>query len=142
MNSTKARRTSGLTLIEVVVAILVIAIGVLGAIGYRYWCALDARRADVQITAARLGSALLESWKAGGGFAPSEPENNYDPEDLAFEPEVTISASGTGPGGFNDVFGNYLIVANRANYYATLSYQDAAGEPRCLNVAVAWMPRN
>lgn len=137
------RKNGGLTLIEIMVSIIIIIIGVIGAMGYRYYCALDARRADVQVTAARLGSMLLESWKAAGGYSPSDPMNNYNPVDLAYFPEVTISTSGsTGPGGFNDVFGKYLVVANRVNYYATLSYQDVTGEPKVLNVCVAWMPRN
>jgi hypothetical protein len=143
MKSIHERQNSGLTLIEIMVSIIVIVIGVIGAMGYRYYCALDARRADVQITAARLGSMFLESWKAAGGYPASDPMNNYNPVDLAHIPEVSISSSGsTGPGGFNDVFGNYLVVTNRVDYYATLSYQEVGAEPRVLNVCVAWMPHN
>jgi len=34
---------------------------------------------------------------------------------------------------------NFRIVVNDINYYATLSYKDEEGEPRLLNVCVAWM---
>lgn len=135
------KRNSGVTLIEIVVTMVILFIVVLGAMGYRYWCALNARKADVQATGARVGSMLLESWKAAGGLEPSDPLNYYHPENLVLGFDVVISNSGaTGPGGFTDTFGNYLVITNRVNYYATLSYQDVAGEPRLLSVNVAWMP--
>jgi type II secretory pathway pseudopilin PulG len=143
MKTIRDKRNSGLTLIEIMISIVVVIIAVIGAMGYRYYCALDARKADVQTTAARLGSMLLENWKAAGGYSRLDPLNGYDPEDLAFDPEVIISDSGgIGPGGFDDEFGNYLIEVNRVGYYATLSYQDTAGQPRVLSVCVAWMPRD
>ena len=136
------KQYSGLTLVEIIITILVVVIAFIGAMGYRYCCALNARKADVQVSAARLGAMLLETWKAAGGYSRSDPLNDYNPEELAFGPEVLITDSGsTGPGGLENEFGNYLIVANRVNYYATLSYQDVAGQSRTLSVNVAWMPR-
>ncbi len=41
----------------------------LGVSGFRYYTAMDARKADVQITAARLASLLLSGWKGVGGYS-------------------------------------------------------------------------
>ena len=131
------RRTPcGVTLVEVMVAIVVIAVAVIGAMGYRYYCALDARKADVQITAARVALLLLEGWNgAGGGL-------DYDPEAAQFNStELPVSSeegSPAVPDGFKGL-GSYHIVANRVNYYATLSYKDTTDGPRVLNVSIAWL---
>jgi len=127
------RSSGGLTLIEVMVTVFVIAIAVIGAMGFRYFCALDARKADVQITGARLGWMLLENWKAAGGDATYQPEMNQ-----------TQLPSGPGPAqpaGF-DLLGSYHVYLDGAHYYATLSSRDStAGTARTLNVNVAWMSR-
>jgi len=129
------RNTRGVTLVEVMAAVVFMSIAVLGAMGFRYYSASNARRADVKITASRLSLLLLESWK-GAGAASS-----YDPV-AEFGSELTISTSDTGPAvptGFS-ALGSYHIVANRANYYATLSYKAATStEPKTLNVCVAWL---
>lgn len=168
---------AGLTLVEVMVAIVVIMIAVIGAMGYQYHSALDARKADVQITAARLGSMLLYDWKGSGGYSgysnydvndltdfgddpcDYDPDYDYDiynPEDYDYDiydtndvvlaPVLEVYYNCPGPAipdGFSALDAesnpNYRIVANGVNYYATLSYKDEVGEPRVLNVCVAWM---
>lgn len=151
----------GFSLVEIMVAIVILAVVVIAISGYRYYSALDARKADVQITAARLGSYLLNSWKAVGGYSgysiyeledpgdydPGDP-NDYNPSDtdpVEFGPglELYFNAPGSAvPDGFSaldaDSNPNYRIVVNRVNYYTTLSYKDEVGEPRVLNVCVAW----
>jgi len=151
----------GFTFIEIMGTILVLTVAVLGAAAYRYFATLDARKADVQITAARLASYLLDSWKAVGGhsgysvYELSDPGdyNAYDPNDynpndtdpVEFGPGLELYFNAPGPAvpaGFSaldaDINPNYRIVVNRVNYYATLSYKDEVGEPRVLNVCVAW----
>jgi type II secretory pathway pseudopilin PulG len=167
---------AGLTLVEVMVAIVVVVIAVIGATGYQYHSVLDARKADVQITAARLSSMLLYDWKgSGGGSGYSQyefddltdtgddpcdydPEYDYDvynPDDYDYDLDTNdvVIASGLEvydnapgpaiPDGFVALDAasnpNYRIVTNGVNYYATLSYKDEVGEPRVLNVCVAWM---
>lgn len=143
MHRTSRKHRSGLTLIEIMVAILVIVIGVLGAMMYRYYSVLDARKADVKIASARIGLMLLEGWNGTGGYLTSEPGNSYNPETQFDSAELTINSGVTGPGGFTDEFGSYHIFANgvKVDYFATLSSQDQAGQPRVLNVHIAW-PRN
>lgn len=162
MTIKRAKFATAVTLIEVMVAILILSIAVLGASGFRYYAAMDVRKADVQITAARLASLLLYGWKGNGGYSgysfyelnnpgdydPSDP-NDYNPNDtdpVEFGPGFEVNFNTTGPAvpaGFSALDSNanpnYRIVVNRVNYYATLSYKDPVGEPRVLNVCVAWM---
>jgi hypothetical protein len=78
------------TLIEIIIAILILSIAALSTSGFRYHSALNARKADVQLTAARLASLILSSWKGCGGYSgyskydllgydPLDP-NDYDPD--------------------------------------------------------------
>ena len=137
----RRKSAAALTLVEAIVTIVVLLIAVLGAMGFRYYCTLDARKADLQVTAGRLGLLLLESWKSMGGLSASDPDNNYDPENLAVNPELQIF-SGSGPSTPVEFtsFGSYEIVdAGGAHYYARLSYKDEiADELRILNVQVVW----
>ena len=93
------RNFSGVTLIEVMVAILIIAIGVLGAANFRYYCVTDAKKADVQINAARIASMLLEDWKAVGGITSYNPaDTNPNNGDLTqFPSQFTISNTSSPP---------------------------------------------
>ena len=171
----KISNGAGITLIEVMVTIVIISIAVIGAAGYRYHSALNARKANVQITAARIALLMLESWKGQGGYSgyskygleegtdPLDP-NDYDPEydydvynpdDYDYDTDETDGVVfGSGLTVYDDVPGpdvpsgftaldstsnpNFRIAANGVNYYATLSYKDEVGEPRVLNVCVAW----
>ena len=148
------RKNHGLTLIEIMVTIVIIAIGVIGAMAFRYYCALDARKADIHITAGRVGLLLLEGWKGTGGYVTGDPDavafnpvGHFGP---SFGPSMDISDSNPAgwPPGLIDltgILGSYRIFANRVNYYVTLSYQDVeapADEPRILNVSVAWSRDN
>ncbi len=129
------RNNHGVTIVEIMVAIVIILVAVIGATGFRYYSALDARKADVKITAGRVGSLLLEGWIGTGGQLTYDPVAEYGTD-------MNISVSATGPAvptGFT-LLDRYQVVANRANYYATLSYKDStptqAGE---LNIFVAWL---
>jgi prepilin-type N-terminal cleavage/methylation domain-containing protein len=141
MKLTWKKSSRGLTLVEVMVTVLLISVAVIGAMGFRYFCALDARKADVQITGARLGWMLLEDWKAAGG-------------DATYRPEMKQTQLPPGPGpakpdDFDYMLGSYHIDlkdVDGLHYYATLSYrpayQDTQGaHARALNVNVAWMGR-
>ena len=125
----------GVTIIEIMVAITIVLVAVIGAAGFRYYSALDARKADVKITAGRIGSLLLEGWVGIGGQPTYDPVAEY-----GTEMNISVNAAGPAvPTGFT-LLNSYQIVINRANYYATLSYRDStptqAGE---LNIFVAWL---
>ena len=137
MERVRKNRNSGLTLIEVMISIVVIMIIVIGAISYMSACMWNARKADVRITATRVGELLLDSWKNTGGAMTFDPQYI-----LAFLPNSDIT-SDNGPGGFTDVLAEYRILVNGVNYFVTLSYQDELYGDRVdplrqLNVRVAW----
>jgi prepilin-type N-terminal cleavage/methylation domain-containing protein len=74
---TADRKKSGLTLVEVMVVVLIIAVAVIGAMGFRFYCVRDAKLSDVQANAARIGSMILDNWKARGGDASYNPYTHF-----------------------------------------------------------------
>ena len=139
MNSSSKNRVriEGIGLVELMVTILLLVSVVAAGLSYQYYTALAARSSDLHITACRVGMTLLEAWKAqgaGADFAPLEA--------IGSELVITDSASIEPPAALANVLGSYIITAARANYFVTLSYQDAADEPRLVNVTVAWAQRN
>lgn len=80
--------SSGLTLVEAMVAMVLLAIVVLGALGYQYYAALHARIARAQIVATRTAQLLLEDWKSTGG------STEYDPSTLGlgFSAKLAVPA--------------------------------------------------
>ena len=122
------------TLIEVMVAIIILSVGVLGAAGYRYYCALDARKADEHITAARLGLLLLESWNGVNASTDYDPVAEFGSE-LAIEPiyevpEIPLAGFG--------LLGVYRITIGSVNYDAMLLWQDVSDGLRAISVIVVW----
>ena len=62
-----SRQARGMTLVEVVMACVVVAIGVVGGLSYGYHGAVQTQRARAYASAVRVGYYLLEDWKANGG---------------------------------------------------------------------------
>ncbi len=145
MKTIRKKRIAGMTLVEIMVAAVVIVVGVLGAAGHRYYSALDARKGDTHITAARIGATLLETWKATGGSLTFDPTT-----ELASE--LTISTSSLDLStyvnsethtGDKTLLNRYKVVTNSSNhnYNAMLSYKDIASTNlRLLHVIIAWQP--
>ena len=132
MDYRKNTQKKAFTIIEVMLAIAILLVAVLGTSAFRYSAALNARRADLQTTASRTALLLCESWSGVGGSATFNPE-------AVFVADINI-ISHTGPTeplGFN-VLGSYQIVMEGNHYYATLSWIDIAPELRALNVIVNW----
>jgi len=127
---------AGITLIEVMAAIVIISIAVLGTSGYRYYSALDARKASVQSTAARIALLLSENWR-GRGY---DRIDSYNPS-AYLSSDMTIAVSSVGPdypSGFDNRLGPYEIVVNDARYWAALFWRDDAEGLRTLNTVIAW----
>lgn len=122
---------SGTTIIETMVAIALTIVGVTGAMYFRYNSALDARKADVQITASRIGLTLLDNWKGSGGFTDYNPITQ-----LASIMYLSDSDGPDTPVDFTSL-GSYNVLANNLSYYITLSYKDET-DKRILNVCVGW----
>ena len=134
MNRVKAKQAAGLTLIEIMVVVLLIAVAVLGAMGFRLYCVVDAKKADVQAGAARLGSMLLENWKGVGGLATYNPYTQFS----AFNSQFTINPTNLQVGASS----NYFIQDNSASgifYFVTLSRTaETSTSPAVLNAAISW----
>jgi hypothetical protein len=133
----------GISIIEVMIFIAVLAIAVIGTSGYRYFSTLDIRRSDSEITAGRIASQLCESWKGIGGG-----DSNYDPvTDSGIGLNITPSSSTYAPAA-PEYFtllnngGYYKVISdNNSNYYATMSYRtisSANGNLETLNIIVSW----
>jgi len=135
------KSAAGFTLVEVMTAILILSVAVIGASGYRYYAALDARRAAMQTTGSRVGLLLCESWRG-----LSDP-NTFDPV-AQFSSELTITTATEAStleyhykaAGFT-LLGVYTIATNGVSYYAVLSWKDVSIGLRALNVVVVWPPQ-
>jgi hypothetical protein len=141
MKRVRKQLNKGVTLIEVMVASLAVFVILVGVMNFQYYCALDARMADVRATAARLGQVLLEGWNAVQGEAVL-----YDPA-MQFGSAPLNDLTPIGDPGIPrliNVFKTYMIGINGVKYFVTLSYEDQDIAPatprrlRTLNVAIAW----
>jgi len=139
------RYLTGLTLIEAMVTILVLGVIVIGAAGFRYYSALDARKAVKEADAARIALMFLESWRGRQG------NPSFDPKTQLYNPTGFITGpSGSFPPVPTDItwtpLGSYTVTMKPVNpsepaltYYVTLSY-NTTEKPgiRILNAIVAW----
>ena len=128
------RRNNALTLTEVMIALVCALVIVVGAIGYTYSCALNARIADVRTTGARLGLFLMEGWKASGADITL-----FDPAQFA-SPEIVIDNDNTvvPEGGLDQLLGNPKITVNSVSYFVKLTYDE--NQPQMLEVLITWNP--
>jgi len=133
------KKSSGFTLVEIAISILIVMVLAAGAMGYQYHSARDVRLSEVQASAARVSMLLLEGWKGAEGTADFDPVS-------AFNSEITISASATGPSVPNDrdgmsltLLGRYEITIEGVYFYVTLSWKDVSSlEPKVLNATTSW----
>jgi len=73
---TKARRLKcgrAVTLLEVMTAMVVLAIAALGAVGYQYHAVQQTEVANAQVVSTRTAQLLLEDWKSTGGSVDYDP---------------------------------------------------------------------
>lgn len=130
------KRSHGLTLVEVIVSMLIMAIVAVGTSGYRYYTTIDAKRAEKYIAGARIALLLCESWKGVQGNGTYDPVAN-------FQTDLSIAGSAEGPPvpvGLTSL-NSYKITSDDTSYYATLAWKDVTSGFRELNVAVQWDQR-
>ena len=107
MKIKQMNQNAGLTLIESLLAIVIIAIVALGSLSYQYLGVKQDKMALVTLAATRIGQLVLEDWKSTGGVA------DYSPVPL----QVGFQA-GTG--------GSYLITIDGVAFSTSLAYNDIA----------------
>ena len=127
---------NGFTIVEAIVAMLVIAIAVLGTMSLRYQSRLDNRWAEVGMAAARLGLMLAETWRGEGGNETFDVVTTF-----GTDVNIETSEGPAEPSGFTLV-GKYHTVLNSIDCYTTLSYKDIYADFRALNVIVTWEQRS
>lgn len=136
----------GSTLISSLIAVAIILIAIIGTSNFRYYTALDSRRATAQTEAARIALLLCESWRGVQG------DLNFDPiTNLGSDLTLSIEEGPECPEDFTSL-GSYLIMLDKnddqddseyhISYYTTLSWNDIQPGLRALNVTVAWAQRD
>ncbi len=131
----KIRRQRGFSLISIMFAIAILLAALIGTSNFRYYSALDAKKATAKITASRIGLMLCENWRGLGGI------ETYDPVAyLGSDLTITTSSGPAEPSDFT-LLGNYTVTANDANFYITLSWKDVSAGLRALNIIVSWAQR-
>jgi hypothetical protein len=135
MTTKRDKSACGFTFTEVMGAIVVLTVAVLGTSAYRYHATLDVRKANMKTTGARIGCLLCETWHGA-----SDP-NAFDPVSH-FGTELTITSltSSAGPGtpsGHTEL-GTYEITVNDTDYCATLFWKDVSAGLRTLSVFIVW----
>jgi len=132
-----AQRIKGVSLVGTMVSISILSIAVIGTTRFRYYSALDSRKAAMHRTSARVALALCESWRA------TESTETYNPIGHLGS-ELNISQSAITNIEYDATFtllGNYRVVLNGVDYNATLSWKDVSSGLRALNVIVSWPHR-
>ncbi|MBN1796422.1 MAG: hypothetical protein JW804_07100 [Sedimentisphaerales bacterium] len=131
----KSRCVKGFSIVEAMIAVLVVAIAILGTMSLRYQSTLDYRRAEVGVSGSRLALMLVETWRGSAG------SDTFDPV-ATFSTDLTIEADDgpDEPSGFI-LLGKYKIELNNVNYFVTLSYKDINSDLRALNSNVTWEQR-
>lgn len=133
---TKKRCRRGLSLIDIMVSTSVLLIAVIGTSQYRYFATLGDRKADLDMTAARVGLMLCENWRGLNG------DEDYDPvANLDSNLNITESEGPEEPEDYTPL-GSYRIHVNNCNYYATLSWNDVQPGLRALNITMVWSQRS
>lgn len=138
--TSKIRCRRGVSLISAMVAVVILLIALVGTSSFRYYAALDGRRAGTQTTAARVALTLCESWRGLKG------DQTYDPvTQLSSDLKITASSSGPdNPGDFT-LLGKYKVMLDyieSVDYNVTLSWKDVQAGLRALNVIVTWASRD
>jgi len=121
------KSAAAMTLLEVMVAMVVLCIVALGALGYQYYAVAQGRVAHAQITATRTGQLLLEDWKSTGG------SEDYDPTKLGLGFVSTtdkVSEFGYGEKMGTAVHGTvYAITVDDVEMQIVLKWKDVDHDP-------------
>lgn len=117
-----------MTMVELVVAIMILSIVSMGCLGYQYFSTRTAVRANAELTATRTARLVLDNWKKTGG------DENFEPVSLDAGFEKSSQGHKT----------CYLIATNQIPMVVTLQWQDveydaiAAVTLRQIQVTVQW----
>jgi prepilin-type N-terminal cleavage/methylation domain-containing protein len=156
------KQNKGVTLVEVMAALVIALVIAIGVMSYQYAAAMNARKADMRATANRLGLLILDSWKSAKNSYPFNPDD-YTPNDdikgcgFGLDPFETglrcyelsgISAlDGIPINGSPIPFKYYRVFLNGTWFWVKLTYEDTWPDgtvppsllpTRLLTAIVAW----
>ena len=125
---------SAFTVIEIMIAVVVFLVAIIGASGHRYSAMMDARRADLQTNATQTALLLGEGWDGAGASLSFKPVDLF-----GTKLDIIADEGPDSPPGFNTL-GSFRIIREGVDYYATLSWQNLSTDLRALSVIVNWNP--
>lgn len=126
------RYKKGFSLIDALVAAVILIVGVLGTMMYRYHSTLDIRKANEQFQATTLAVTLSETWRGLGGSETFDPIVHFHSH-----LDITSDSDVEKPEDFT-LLGGYQITVDNKAYTATLSYKDTISSLRTLNISIEW----
>jgi len=140
MGRSRIIRNRGVTLVEVMVGALIIAVVVIAAMNFQAYCALHAHWADVRAGAGGVGLLALEGWKAVGGsfgWDPLEPFAAHPTEFAITDDDGNEYAGNTF---YAPAWKRFVVKDNRmgVEYHVTLSFSESDVEPDRLLACIAW----
>lgn len=120
------------SLVEAMISVVMLVIAVIGTASYRYCAALEVRRSDAQVTAARMGLMVFEGWRGANGNGTYDPVTCFS-SDL----EITELIGSYNHAGFA-LLGVYKVTVDDIDYYVLLSSRDVQPGLKRLNIVVDW----
>ncbi len=130
MRRSHIHRDNGVTLIEALIATVIVGILAIGGLSYQAFGAVQFHIAQAELTATRTGQLLIEDWKGAG--AP----------DIANYNAAGLGVGFVRPNPSDNSY--YTIIVDGLMMHLTLSYQDVALDSsagvtlRQINVKVQW----
>ena len=139
----------GVTLVEVMAAMVIALVIAIGVMSYQYAGAQHARKTDVRVTASRIGLLFLERWVADGGiyddadYDLSERLGFSDPEPPLPTGNIVSDIDLSEVPGLANSFKSYGIFTNGTWFWVKMTFneENPAGEIyplRELGVSIAW----
>lgn len=144
----KRKQNKGVTLVEVMAALVIALVIAIGVMSYQYACAQHARKTDVRVTASRIGLLFLESWVAAGGidvgiYDPLDKLGLLDPVPPLPPGNIVTGVDLSGVPGLGTTFRSYGVFTNGTWFWVKMTFneENPAGEIyplRELGVSIAW----
>ncbi len=148
IRSAKHRR--GFSLIECMLAGVVILGVIVAMMTFRYTAVAHAEQAENQLLAARSANLLSEAWRGQRADTDFDPLLHGFHADFQIEPADVIAFPGSAPAGSRladlqsqaglSLLGSYRMIIDGKEFYAQLLYGSLAGVDhlRAIHVLVVW----
>jgi type II secretory pathway pseudopilin PulG len=148
-----AQRRRGFSLIECLLAGMVIMIVIVAMMTFRYAATANAEHAENQLLAARSANLLLEAWRGQKADAAFDPlmhgfESDFEIAALAVSSLLDADPAGSRAAALHsqpglNILGNYRIEVDQKQFDMQLLYGGLAGTPnlRSIHVLVVWQDR-